>query len=36
VGTLIVASLSYYLFELRFLRMHRQVRSAPAEVLSPT
>jgi peptidoglycan/LPS O-acetylase OafA/YrhL len=35
-GTLIVASLSYYFFELRFLRMRRHPRPAPAEVLSPT
>jgi peptidoglycan/LPS O-acetylase OafA/YrhL len=34
-GTLIVASLSYYFFELRFLRMRRHPRPAPAEVLSP-
>jgi peptidoglycan/LPS O-acetylase OafA/YrhL len=35
-GTLIVASLSYYFFELRFLRIHRHPSPAPAEVLSPT
>jgi peptidoglycan/LPS O-acetylase OafA/YrhL len=35
-GTLIVASLSYYFFERRFLRMRRRPRPAPAEVLSPT
>jgi peptidoglycan/LPS O-acetylase OafA/YrhL len=33
-GTLIVASLSYYFFELRFLRLRRRSSSAPAEVLS--
>jgi peptidoglycan/LPS O-acetylase OafA/YrhL len=36
IGTLIVASLSYYLFELRFLRIRRDPRPAPFEVLSPT
>jgi peptidoglycan/LPS O-acetylase OafA/YrhL len=35
-GTLLVASLSYYFFELRFLRMRGHPRPAPAEVLSPT
>jgi peptidoglycan/LPS O-acetylase OafA/YrhL len=35
-GTLIVASLSYYFFELRFLRMRRHPSPAPAEALSPT
>ena len=35
-GTLIVASLSYYFFELPLLRMHRHPSPAPAEVLSPT
>jgi len=34
VGTLIVASLSYYFFELRFLRMRKHPTPAPAEVLS--
>jgi peptidoglycan/LPS O-acetylase OafA/YrhL len=33
-GTLIVASLSYYFFELRFLRLRRHPSSDPAEVLS--
>jgi len=35
-GTLIVASLSYYFFELRFLRMRRHPSPVPAEVLSPS
>jgi peptidoglycan/LPS O-acetylase OafA/YrhL len=35
-GTLIVASLSYYFFELRFLRMRKYPSPAPAEVLSST
>jgi peptidoglycan/LPS O-acetylase OafA/YrhL len=35
-GTLIVATLSYYFFELRFLRMRKHPSPAPAEVLSST
>ena len=33
-GTLTVATLSYYFFELRFLRLRRHSRPAPAEALS--